>query len=172
MSKKLSLNPNVSYALGACSHTIRDYIGMSSHNEKVVEKFVKIAIDEFGIEPNKILIGEEQGVSQVKFYNSKLKKLMIDALERKTRLFKYRNEYSAEYIAGLFDVYGGVNAKGPYLVGMDSGDMLILENVGIHTMQQGSKSYIINPGAFLEFVAGHSVLVSSPRATKSHAVAK
>ncbi|MGC8537702.1 MAG: hypothetical protein ACP5MZ_01805 [Candidatus Micrarchaeia archaeon] len=172
MSKKLQLNPNVSYALGACSHTIHDYIGMNSSNEKVVEKFVKIAIDEFGIEPNKILISEERGVSQVKFYNSKLKKLMVDALERKTRLFKYRNDYSAEYIAGLFDVYGGINAKGPYLSGMDNGDMLILENVGIHTMQQGLKSYIINPGTFLDIIAGHSMLVPSSKHGSDSAQAK
>ena len=55
---------------------------------------------------------------------------------------------------------------------MDSGDMLILENAGVHTMQQGSKSYIINPGAFLELVAGHSVLVPSQKTSKSHAAAR
>ncbi|EQD34741.1 hypothetical protein B2A_12684 [mine drainage metagenome] len=172
MSKKLKLNPNVSYILGACSHTINEYIGIRSRYEKVVEKFVKLSMDEFGIEPNKVLISEEHGVSDVKFYNSKLKRLLADALERKTRLFKYRNDYSAEYVAGLFDVYGGINQKGPYLISMDSGDLLILENIGIHTMQQGSKSYIINPSAFMGFIANHSVLVSKERYAKSVADAR
>ena len=167
MSKKLKLNPSVSYIMGICSHTISNYIGLRSRYEKVVEKFVKISMDEFGIEPNKILISEEHGVSEVKFYNSKLKKLITDALEKKVRLFKYRNDYSAEYVAGMFDAYGGVNPKGPYIDSLDNGEMLILENMGVHTMQQGSKSYIINPGAFVGIITGHSVLASNAKPAKS-----
>lgn len=169
MSKKLKMSPGVSYVLGACSQTMDGPILIKTPYYRVVEKFVKLSMDEFGIAPNKILISEDHGISEAKFYNSKLKKLMVDALERRVRLFKYRNDYSAEYVSGMFDVYGGVNAKGPYICGMGNHDMLILENIGIHTMQQGPKSYVLNPSAFVSLIAGHSVLASKGRLEKDKA---
>ncbi len=146
--------------LGICSQTLEGPILVKTQHSGVIEKFVKLSIDEFGIEANKILISESHGFSEAKFYNSKLKKLMADALERRTRLFKYHNDYSAEYTAGMFDAYGGINQKGLYINGISSSDMLVLENLGIHTMQQGQRSYILNQAAFIDLVAGHSVLTS------------
>ena len=79
------------------------YIGIKTESPSMIEKFIKIAIEELGVLPNKIMLDEEG----VHFYNSKLKKLFEKALERRMKTLDTLNDYSGSYVAGLFDCSGG-----------------------------------------------------------------
>lgn len=159
MATKLKLTPPVSYMLGiySVSRAGMDPIGVRSRNAAVIEKFAKTAMKEFGIEPNKLIVNEG-GIS---FYNSKLKKLFEKALERRTKTFKYDNDYSGNYVAGLFDAAGGGDARGLYIIGIDAHDALLLDGLGIHTMQRGKKHYIMNEKVFMGLVKKHSERIAS-----------
>lgn len=156
MSKKLQLNPKVSYLLGLYSagDKAANYIGVKSTENEIIQKFIKYSMEELGIEPNKILIKEHEAL----FYNSKVKKLFEKALERRTKIFKYRNGYSANYFAGIFDICGGIDRKGLFLKMRDLSDILVLENLGIHSREQGSKVYISNQGALAGLIKEYSVI--------------
>ncbi len=159
MAKKLKLTEQTSYMLGIYAHSPQEpsaSVAASSESETAIEKFASIAYKELGIEPNKILISEEKGVYRAMFYNSKLKKLFDKALQRKTRVFKYANAYSAQYVAGMFDAAGGINTKGIFLSGIDDADSLLLQNVGVHEDVQGSKHYVRNQSAFASFIRQYS----------------
>jgi hypothetical protein len=159
MAKKLKLTEQASYMLGIYSHSPQEpsaSVAAESGSEAAIEKFSYIALNELGIEPNKILVSQGEGTYRALFYNSKIRKLFGKALERKTKLFKYENAYAAQYVAGMFDAVGGVNARGLFLSGIDAGDSVILENLQLHTMQQGSKHYISNHTRFTAFVKKYS----------------
>ncbi len=159
MSKKLKMGEGVSYMLGMYSHSPqkeRASITAASSSEAAVEKFSYLALNELGIEPNKIIVGENEGMCNVTFYNSKLRKLFDAALEKKLRLFKYENAYAAQYVAGMYDAVGGINSKGVFLSGIDNADGMLLENLGIHEVQQGGKHYITSQAKFVEFIKRYS----------------
>ena len=154
MTTKLKLTPNVSYALGiySVSRDGRPAIGLRTRDGRVMQKFIEVVIKDLGIEPGKVVLGENMAF----FYNSKLKKLFDRALDRRTKTFKYMNDYSGSYVAGLFDCSGGIDRKGMFIRNLDAHDSLLLENIGIHTMVQGSKSYIIDEKRFVELAGKHS----------------
>ena len=152
MSKKLRLNPRVAYFMGLYSTDKDKAVGVTSDNDDVVAKFVKIAIDEFEVEPNKVLVEQSGDTQRAYFYNSKLKKLLDNALERKSVTFKYKNDYAAGYLAGLFDIYGGEDGRGLFIKNYDDTDFLLIENLGFHTMAHGNKLYVKNARTFLGFI--------------------
>jgi hypothetical protein len=157
MTKKLKLNPNVSYLLGLYQCSPDKEVGIATESQELVQKFVKLLIDEFGIAPNKILINESDKGTAVMTYNSGLKKLFNAALERKLKIFKWKNAYSANYIAGIFDCDGGVDAQGLYIKHLSESDGMLLELLGIHTFKKGSKSYFVNQNALVAFIKGYSL---------------
>jgi hypothetical protein len=157
MSSKLKLSPKVSYMLGIYSMNkmAGQPISVSTRNGGVIEKFVKIAIGELGVEANKIMLNE----SGAAFYNSRLRKLFDRALERRRNTFKYLNDYSGNYVAGLFDCNGGMDRKGLFIRKIDVHDGLVLEDLGVHTRVQGSKSYIMNENALVALIKEHSLVL-------------
>ncbi len=159
MARKLKLNPKVSYILGLYSYNKVKGVGIVTTNNEIISIFVKTVLDEFKIEPNKILIEQEEKAITVYFYNSKIKKLMNNALERRDKLFKYRNAYSANYFAGIFDVIGGRDPKGLYLRDLDNRDAQLLEFLNFHTEARGSKTYIMNENTFASFIKEFSQTV-------------
>jgi hypothetical protein len=159
MARKLKLNPRVSYILGLYSYNKGRAIGIVTTNNEIVSIFVKTVMDEFKIEPNKILIEGEENETKVYFYNSKIKKLMDNALGRRDRLFKYRNAYSASYFAGIFDVTGGRDPKGLFMKDLDKLDVQLLEFLNFHTETRGSKTYIMNENTFASFIKEFSQTV-------------
>lgn len=153
MAAKLKLSPSVSYILGVYGAGARKLpIGLHTDNSDMLERFIRISINDLGIEANKILL-EDNGAS---FYNSKLKKLFDKALERRTKTFKYLNDYSGSYLAGLFDCNGGFDRKGMFIRNLDALDALLMENLGIHLKHQGSKAYVMNENAFVGLIRKHS----------------
>lgn len=161
MSSKLKLSPNVGYMLGIYSvnRMAGQPISVSTGNGDVIERFIKVAIGELGVEPNKIILSEKGAA----FYNSRLKKLFDRALERRRKTFKYINDYSGSYVAGLFDCNGGFDKKGMFIRDIGVHDGLLLEDLGIHTRVQGGKSYIMNEKALVELIGKHSSTLGKVR---------
>ncbi len=157
MTKKLKLNPNVSYVLGLYQCSPDKEVGIVTQSEDLVQKFTKLLIDEFGVAPNKILLSEDGKETKVMTYNSSLKKLLNGALERKLKIFKWKNAYSGNYVAGLFDSNGGADSQGLYIRGLVESDEMLLERLGIHTFKKGGKSYFLNQGALVSFIMEYSL---------------
>lgn len=132
-------------------------VGVVTESHELVQKFAKLLIEEFGVEPNKILIQELGERTSVMTYNSRIKKLFNAALERKLKTYKWKNEYSANYVAGLFDCIGGVDKQGVYLKNLSQSDGMLLENLQFHTFQKGLKSYFVNANTFIAFIKDYSL---------------
>ncbi len=154
MATKLKLSPDISYMLGIYSARgePEQPIRVRAANSEMLERFIKIAISELGIEPNKILL---EGMD-ASFYNSKIKRLFDRALERRAKTFKYSNDYSGSYIAGIFDCLGGFDKKGMFIRDLDAADWMLMENIGIHLKAQGSKAYVMNENRLVELIKRHS----------------
>ena len=135
------------------------YIGVASASDDVIERFVKIAMYNLGIESNKILIEEGKAI----FYNSKIRKLLDNALERRVKIFKYRNDYASNYLAAIFDCNGGVDKKGLYIRGLEDADEMIMENVGFHSTKAGRKNYVMNQNEFITFIRPYSIRANTIR---------
>ncbi len=161
MTQKLRLTPDTSYMLGIYSCNRGKRIELASDDDDVIARFVKLAMDEFGIEPNKILIESEGKPKKVFFYNSTILKRFDKALTRRVNIYKYANAYSGNYFAAIFDCDGGIDAKGVFLKGIDNADEMVLENLNIHTQRNGSKTYFINTNSFLALIKGYSLKLAS-----------
>ena len=134
-------------------------IGVASASDELIERFVKIAMFDLEIAPNKITID----VGKAYFFNSKVKKLFDGALERRTKIFKYQNEYSSNYLAAIFDCNGGVDRKGLYLIGLQGADEMVMENIGFHATKAGRKNYVLNQNEFLAFIRPYSIRANTIR---------
>lgn len=152
MTKKLKLNPKISYILGIYAYNKGKAIGVVTTNSEIITRFVKTAIEEFEIPSTKILVEEEDKEQKAYFYHSKLKKLFDRALDTRERIFKYKNDYSANYFAGIYDMIGGSDPKGLFLKGLEERDGQLLEYLNFHTVVRGSKTYILNENTFSNFI--------------------
>ncbi len=136
-------------------------IELVSSYDDLIARFAKLAMDEFGIEPNKIIIDSEGKVKKTFFYNSTMVKRFDKALERRVNIFKYANAYSGNYFAALFDCNGGKDGKGIFLRGTDDADEMVLERLNIHTDKRGSKIYFANPAPFITLIKDYSLRIAS-----------
>lgn len=154
MSKKLSLRPDICYMLGVAQFG-RDEpsIYIISKIDDVIERFVKIAMGSFNIEPSKLLSSEDEGLKKILFYNSAAKRLMLDAIKDRERIFKYKNDYSASYFAGIYDSRGILDGKIVYLGRLDIVDIVILERLGFHMAGRGR---VRNSKEFMDFIMPYS----------------
>ena len=158
MSNKLELNPDVSYMLGTYKTNRKDEpcICLETDNERMLQRFVQIAVQKLGVKPDKMLIETTEVGTKALFYNSKLKRLFEQALDDRERIFKYKNEYSASYIAGMFDANGGIDKKGIFIRG-DRTDSMILERLGFHTTNNGVKCHVRNGKQLIAFIKPYSI---------------
>ena len=155
------MNPDICYMLGvhASNSRAQSAVVMAVGSDALVERFVKIAVQQLGIEPSKILIRDLGTRKSAFFYNSKLRKHLDSTLERNEHIFKYRNEYSASYFAALFDCNGYAGKNGVSLR-LSARDSLILERLGFHTLTKKGRCYIANAQEFMLFVKPFSITIA------------
>ncbi|MDE1856714.1 MAG: hypothetical protein KGH98_01365 [Candidatus Micrarchaeota archaeon] len=165
MTKKLKLNPEVCYMLGLCSQFRRERSSIMTLSvlDSVTERFASIAMKEFGIEPNAIMVDKGEKDTRIRFYHSQIGRLFDQALERREHVFKYRNAYSGSYIAGMFDAVGREDGEALYFYGMKKEDAMVLERLGFHTVNKGRKTYIANAAELAAFIKGFSLRLSEHR---------
>lgn len=158
MTKKLPMSPDVSYMLGVYNcNSSNSSVGVSTTSNELVERFVQIAVFNLGIKPDYIDISKDDRYIEATINNSKLKKLFDNALEKRDRTFKYKNEYSASYFAGIFDCRGAIDNKGIFLSHIGAYDAVLLERIGFHTRTSSGKTYIKNDKEFIAFIAPFSI---------------
>src|SRR5271170_4016301 len=100
MTKKLAIDPDVSYMLGIyrCNLGYRN-LCVHSTSKELTERFVRIAVMKLGTKTDAITISEENDETICEIRNSRLKTLLDKALDERDRIFKYKNEYSGSYFA-------------------------------------------------------------------------
>lgn len=156
MSRKLALSPDVSYVLGIyrCNGSNRSNLRLTTAIDELAERFVRIAVMNLSTKRDAISITQgDNRITQVEIKNSKLKKLLDGALDRRDQIFKYRNEYSASYFAAMFDCSGGLDRRGIYIRGMNSVDKIILERLGFHAVG----NYFRNSKELMDFIKPYSI---------------
>ncbi len=157
MARKLGLNPDTSYMLGAYNcNAEKSSLYVATTSKELVERFVRIAVS-LGTKPESVLITKEDYLTKATITNSKLKKLLDSALEKREKIFKYKNEYSASYFAAMFDCNGSADNKGVFIAGMKPYDSIILERLGFHTTTSSGKCYIRKALDFMMFIAPFSI---------------
>ena len=138
MSKRPQIDPDLCYLLGISTiSTDSPLISVSSGDDHVIETFIKTAIGRLGIDPKKISVEESGAVKSAGFYNSILKKKLLHLLSERDRIFKYFNNYSGSYYAGIFDARGGIDRKGIFLKHLDPVDVIMLERLGVRVSGRG-----------------------------------
>ena len=152
MSKRLPIDPDLCYLLGICTiGTDSPLISASSGDDHVIETFIKTAIGRLAIDPKKISVEETGAVKNAGFYNSILKKKLLHLMSERERIFRYFNNYSGSYYAGIFDARGGVDRKGIFLKHLDPVDVIILERLGVRVTGRGIFR-MSTPSRFAELV--------------------
>ncbi|MGI0141918.1 MAG: hypothetical protein ACREBF_04715 [Candidatus Micrarchaeales archaeon] len=151
------LTPELCYIAGIVSksrQSEKSMVGINTTIDNVIENFVEISL-KLGVDTKKIMIEDVEGVKHVYFYHSKLAKQIREIVEKETRIFKYKNEFSSSYIAGMFDASGKIRNGKLLISGLDKSDQLVLQNLGVHTMGER----ISNITQFVSLVKGHSILI-------------
>ena len=146
---KINLSPELAYLVGLWKHR-RTKNGLGIHgSEKLQEVFVAEAMKTLGISADKFQVGE----NEVFFYHSAYRKFFQDTVKRELEVFKWRNEYSASYLAGLFDSNGGVSETGKlFLARFSRSDTLILERLNFRVLKKSKMLFFANPMDFIGFV--------------------
>ena len=162
MTKKLPLSADVSYMLGIyrCNSTNAN-IYLQTESKQLIERFVKIAVIGLGTRTDSITITDEENTTMAQIKNSKLKKLLDSALDRRDQIFKYKNEYSGSYFAAMFDCKGAADKRGMFIRGMNSYDKILLERIGFHTTTNSGRCYIKSSMDFMMFIAPFSIKAKS-----------
>ncbi len=135
---------------------------MSSNNEKYLERFIEISINKLLIEPNKLLMNKDSTTNEytVKFYNSKIRKFFNKSFDRIEHIFKYKNDYTANYFAGIFDKSGRCGKRGIYFYKLNATNTILLERLGFHTTQT-KNIRIRNEDSFITFISKYSLRMQS-----------
>jgi hypothetical protein len=154
------MSPDMSYMLGLCSlGKDEPSISAVSRSDEVIERFVRMALGEFGIDPQKIVVTEtEDGLKKVLFYHSTAKRLMMRALDEREHIFKYKNEYAASYLAGLFDARGHGSPRGIIAGVRDMVDIIIMTRLGFRVSRAGR---VQNANDYLKFITPYSATLKN-----------
>lgn len=143
---KIKLTPELAYIIGLWRHRKIDKgIGIKG-NDRLLSVFTKTVIDTGLTEPNKLLTEKDT----VFFYHSAYRKFFQDIESELIERFRYKNEFSKAYLAGLFDSKGGF-AKGkektgnryPYISNADIKDEMIILRLGFRCRFAGKKNILI-----------------------------
>lgn len=125
---KTKLTPKLAYIIGLW-HTKRTKqgIGMTG-NDRLLAVFSQEVISANLTTSDKLLTDK----NSVYFYHSAYRILFQNVIKERTERFKYKNPYSGNYFAGLFDASGGYspNNKTVYIVNADKKDEIIILRLG------------------------------------------
>ena len=149
--------------LGMYSCNVGEAISIESKLPNIIERFTQIALQDLEIEPTKLLIKESGNAIIVMFYNSRVRRFFDKSLERREHIFKYKNEYAAAYLAGVFDsngIFGYKGREGAYLKKLDLANQMLLERLGFHT-SSGKVLEIKNTREYIALIKAYSAKLST-----------
>jgi hypothetical protein len=146
---KIRLTPEISYIIGLWIHCKTEKgIGVRGDGE-TISNFAKSCLDLGIAVPGKLLYGE----NEIFFYNSMIRKFFDKIAGERTERFKYGNEYSSAYLAGLFDSFGSVEHGRVCIKNLDIFDKNLLDNLRMFPKDAGRFTIILKDRAFLKFIS-------------------
>ncbi len=152
---KTKLKPYMCYLAGMQRGSeVGSAVGITTSIDAIEEKFIELCIKRLLIPPNRIIIEERGGARHVYFYHSLIYRRLKEINEKKTRIFIRDSDLSRGYISGIFDANGHIGRNSISIRGMDAGDELILDRLGVHTLH----GKILNISQFITLIKGCSVL--------------
>lgn len=165
---KIKLTPQLAYIIGLWkARRTKEGIGIEG-NRGVCEVFLRECLAVGIAQPDKVKFiepkGERKNIGEkrirpqredckVYFYHSAYRAFFDDVIRRELELFRYKNEYSANFIAGIYDGNGGVG-KGNglhYFFGSKADEMLLLR-IGMRVKSEKKTIVFLNGAEFEEFV--------------------
>lgn len=150
---KLKLTPAFAYLAGLVKFVnIKTRAIIIKGDQKLLEIFTKHLIENKIVQPNKIIVKGDKAYTYHLGYKNFLKKIILEETDR----FKYHNEYSASFLAGLFDYSGKIEDKYITLERWDKKDKLVLENLGFYIEEKNKKILIYHKEMFLKFIKNYS----------------
>lgn len=160
---KARLRPGTCYMAGLTRREAeRNAVGIATGLEELEQRFIEIAIKEFKIEPNKIIIEELGSIRRIYFYHSRVARQLAEIRSREDKLFKVRNEFSMSYVAGILDAAGRFSKQGIYIDQLTPQDEVMLANLGIHTRN----GRVSNISSLIELTKRYSTLIKKQLLTK------
>jgi hypothetical protein len=152
---KLKLDPAISYVIGYwAKRRTDDGIGVESQHDDILGMFVKCALELKMTTPEKML----NGPGRVFFYNSKYKKFFNEIYEDRLERYKYINDYSASFLAGMFDSVGSIDSeKGIlYMEYLNDADCQHLFRLGFPVRRMGSRIAIGRAKVFIALIRNYT----------------
>ena len=146
---KVRLTPELSYVIGLWK-TVRTKEGIGVRgSQELLDTFVKLIVDLQIIEPDKVQVKE----NRVYFYHTKYKRFFFKIIDNELDKFKYINDYSGNFVAGLFDASGDISSEGIVSIhGLSRKDEILLMRLGFLTARKKDSVVIMKPRLFLRFV--------------------
>jgi hypothetical protein len=182
---KLKLTPKLSYIIGLWKET-RTTEGIGVYGtEEHLSLFTKAVLDAGLTEPTRLLASgpkepaeptegkpmEEEDPfepekSAVYFYHTSYRKFFQKVVDDELERFKYKNEYSGNFLAGIFDAVGTITKDGKvYLSRCTQKDEMLLYRMGFNPIRRGKLVYFTRPKKFLAYIKpltkkfkGHPIL--------------
>ena len=147
---KAKLTPQLAYLVGLWKHRrTRDGVGVNG-GELITEIFIRESLRLGLTPPDKIILKQRAAFFYHTAYLSLFEKTVEDQLTR----FATKNDYSSNFIAGLFDSTGCIGAGGTvFFSTADKLDELMLLRLGCQArMKVGSLVLLKGGGELLEFI--------------------
>ncbi len=149
---KIKLSPELAYIIGFWRKR-RTFEGLGIRaDEDRLGIFSKEILDKGLTTPEKFISQDDR----VFFYHSAYRKFFQDVVEEQLERFCYINDYSASYLAGLFDSVGQIEDSGVIsLEKANREDEVLLLRLGFNSMRKNGKLIIERPVVFLKFIKNY-----------------
>ncbi len=149
---KIKLTPELSYIIGLWrKHRCVDGIGVKGDKD-LLEVFSKVVLDAGLTTSDKLLADEDK----VYFYHTAYRKFFQEVEKEQLERFKYLNDYSGNYLAGIFDSAGTIDDKGIVFINrVNQLDEMLLLRLGFMLRRKGEILRIERPLIFLAFIKNY-----------------
>lgn len=145
---RIKMTPELAYVIGLWKgRKASRGVGIRGSGE-IREVFLKEALKTLKIPPQKIQLNK----NEIYFYHSAYRKFFEEAERNQLDVFRKKNDYSASYLAGLFDSCGGVKGDTPYLARASEKEQMLLELLGFRARFIEGKLAILTSNEFFAFV--------------------
>lgn len=147
---KIKLTPRLAYLIGLWkARKTKEGIGVSGKIE-IRDIFLREVLGMKLTEAKKVQVQE----NMIFFYHSAYRAFFQEVVKNQIERFKYKNEYAARYLAGMFDGFGGMSRdkKHAYFAEGTFQDEMLLLGLGFKVGRRGKKVIVGRPKKFLAFI--------------------
>lgn len=145
---KIKLNPQLSYLIGLWKFSrTSEGLGVVG-NADLQQAFLSAAIAAGIAKADQIQTKGEKAF----FYHSAYRAFFDATLSREDEAFAHANDYSAAFLAGLFDAVGGVHDAQVGLSRADKRDEIVLLRLNFRIKKAGGVFWITPPDQFLKYI--------------------